>query len=62
MNTQDCRLIEDCIPIREISVEASPEKSIRKGHIPDEVGQNEPPTEEELRILREEVDPEWFYI
>ncbi len=30
--------------------------------IPDRVGQNEPPTEEELRILREEVDPERFYI
>ncbi len=30
--------------------------------IPDEIGQNEPPTEEELRILREEVDPERFYI
>ncbi len=30
--------------------------------IPDEVGVNEPPTEEELRILREEVDPERFYI
>ena len=30
--------------------------------IPDEVKQNEPPTQEELRILREEVDPEGFYI
>jgi glutaconate CoA-transferase subunit B len=30
--------------------------------IPPNVGQNEPPTEEELRILREEVDPERFYI
>jgi len=30
--------------------------------IPEHVGQNEPPTEEELRILREEVDPERFYI
>ncbi|HEC34154.1 MAG TPA: 3-oxoacid CoA-transferase [Chloroflexi bacterium] len=30
--------------------------------IPDEVGQNEPPTAEELRILREEIDPEGFYI
>ncbi len=30
--------------------------------IPPHVGQNEPPTEEELRILREEVDPERFYI
>lgn len=30
--------------------------------IPDHVGRNEPPTEEELRILREEVDPERFYI
>lgn len=30
--------------------------------VPAEVGQNEPPTAEELRILREEVDPERFYI
>ncbi len=30
--------------------------------IPDEVGQNEPPTAEELRLLREEIDPEGFYI
>jgi glutaconate CoA-transferase subunit B len=30
--------------------------------IPDEVGQNEPPTAEELRLLREEIDPERFYI
>jgi glutaconate CoA-transferase subunit B len=30
--------------------------------IPEHVGQNEPPTEEELRILREEVDPDRFYI
>jgi putative DNA methylase len=31
--TNDRRLIEDFIPIREISVEAAREKSIRKGHI-----------------------------
>jgi putative DNA methylase len=31
--TPDRRLIEDFIPIREISVEATREKSIRKGHI-----------------------------
>ncbi|MBN1954683.1 MAG: 3-oxoacid CoA-transferase [Anaerolineae bacterium] len=30
--------------------------------VPDRVGQNEPPSAEELRILREEVDPERFYI
>ncbi len=30
--------------------------------VPGQVGQNEPPTEEELRILRDEVDPERFYI
>ncbi len=30
--------------------------------IPDEVGQNEPPVEEERRILREEVNPKWFRI
>ena len=29
---------------------------------PAQVGQNEPPTAEELRILREEIDPEGFYI
>ena len=28
----------------------------------DEIGQNEPPTAEELRLLREEIDPEGFYI
>ncbi|MFP5274248.1 DUF1156 domain-containing protein [Coleofasciculus sp.] len=31
--SQDRRLIEDFIPIREISIEAAREKSIRKGHI-----------------------------
>ncbi|MUG93087.1 DUF1156 domain-containing protein [Scytonema sp. UIC 10036] len=31
--TNDRRLIEDFIPIREISLEAAREKSIRKGHI-----------------------------
>ena len=31
--TIDRRLIEDFIPIREISIEAAREKSIRKGHI-----------------------------
>ena len=30
--------------------------------IPDHVEENEPPTEEELRVLREEVDPEHIYI
>ena len=30
--------------------------------ISDEMGQNEPPTAEELRLLREEIDPEGFYI
>jgi glutaconate CoA-transferase subunit B len=30
--------------------------------VPDQVGQNEPPTAEELRLLREEIDPEGFYI
>jgi len=30
--------------------------------IPEAVGQNEPPTVEELHILREEVDPDRFYI
>jgi glutaconate CoA-transferase subunit B len=33
--------------------------------IPDDVdgvGQNEPPTAEELQLLREEIDPEGFYI
>jgi glutaconate CoA-transferase subunit B len=30
--------------------------------IPDDVGVNEPPTHEELRILREEIDPGRLYI
>lgn len=30
--------------------------------LPDHVEENEPPTEEELRVLREEVDPEHIYI
>jgi len=30
--------------------------------MPDEIGRNEPPTAEELRILREEVDPKKLYI
>lgn len=30
--------------------------------IPEKVGENEPPTEEELRILREEIDPTKLYI
>ncbi|MGC1123084.1 MAG: CoA-transferase [Candidatus Methanofastidiosia archaeon] len=30
--------------------------------IPDEVGQNEPPTDRELKILREEIDPTKLYI
>jgi hypothetical protein len=30
--------------------------------IPDDLEWNEPPMEEERRILREEVNPEWFYI
>jgi glutaconate CoA-transferase, subunit B len=30
--------------------------------IPDEVGVNDPPSAEELRILREEIDPERLYI
>ena len=29
--------------------------------IADEVTQNEPPTEEELRILREQIDPDGLY-
>jgi glutaconate CoA-transferase subunit B len=28
--------------------------------IPGQVGYNEPPTEEELHLLREEIDPEGF--
>jgi glutaconate CoA-transferase subunit B len=31
-------------------------------HIPDQVDQNPAPTDEELRILREEVDPDGLYI
>ena len=30
--------------------------------IPDEIGQNEAPSAEELRLLREEIDPTKFYI
>jgi glutaconate CoA-transferase subunit B len=30
--------------------------------IPDEIGQNDPPSAEELRLLREEIDPTRFYI
>jgi len=30
--------------------------------IPSEVGQNQPPSTEELRLLREEIDPTGFYI
>jgi glutaconate CoA-transferase subunit B len=30
--------------------------------IPDQVGLNEPPSAEELRLLRKEIDPERFYI
>lgn len=30
--------------------------------IPEEVGENEPPTQEELRLLREEIDPHRLYI
>jgi hypothetical protein len=30
--------------------------------IPDDVPVNQPPSPEELRLLREEIDPERFYI
>jgi len=30
--------------------------------VPEHVGVNEPPSVEELRLLREEIDPEKFYI
>ena len=30
--------------------------------IPDKIGINEPPSAEELRLLREEIDPDRFYI
>jgi glutaconate CoA-transferase, subunit B len=30
--------------------------------VPDQVGSNQPPTPEELRLLREEIDPEKLYI
>jgi len=30
--------------------------------VPQEVGQNAPPSDEELRLLREEIDPERLYI
>ena len=30
--------------------------------VPDQVGKNEPPTVEELDLLRKKIDPEGFYI
>jgi len=30
--------------------------------VPDVVGANDPPTDEELQVLREEIDPEHLYI
>jgi glutaconate CoA-transferase, subunit B len=30
--------------------------------IPDEIGRNDPPTDEELKMLREEIDPDGLYI
>ena len=30
--------------------------------IPGQIGRNEPPSTEELRLLREEIDPEGFYV
>jgi len=46
----------------DVTVEQVVENTTFELIIPDEVGQNEPPTDEELRILREEIDPEGFYI
>ena len=30
--------------------------------VPDDIGRNEAPTDEELRLLREEIDPDKLYI
>jgi glutaconate CoA-transferase subunit B len=30
--------------------------------LPDTIGENPPPSDEELRLLREEIDPEGLYI
>jgi len=45
-----------------VSVEQVKENTGFELIIPDQVGQNDPPSAEELRILREEIDPTGFYI
>lgn len=46
----------------DVSVEQVVENTDFTLIIPDKVGKNEPPTDEELRILREEIDPKKLYI
>jgi glutaconate CoA-transferase subunit B len=45
-----------------VSVEQVKENTGFELIIPDQVGQNDPPSAEELRLLREEIDPTGFYI
>jgi glutaconate CoA-transferase subunit B len=45
-----------------VSVEQVKENTGFELIIPAQVGQNDPPSAEELRILREEIDPTGFYI
>ena len=55
-------LVENSIDAGATSLEIVVENTGFELAVADEVGQNEPPTVEELRILREEVDPERIYI
>jgi glutaconate CoA-transferase subunit B len=45
-----------------VSVEMVRENTSFELIIPEQVGQNEPPSAEELRLLRQEIDPTGFYI
>ena len=45
-----------------VSVEQVKENTGFELIIPDQVGRNDPPSAEELRLLREEIDPTGFYI
>jgi glutaconate CoA-transferase subunit B len=45
-----------------VSIEQVKENTGFELIIPDQVGQNDPPSAEELRLLREEIDPTGFYI
>ena len=45
-----------------VSVEQVKENTGFELIVPDQVGRNDPPSAEELRLLREEIDPTGFYI